>query len=64
MSLVHFNSFSKYREATAAMTGGCNTFSCLGCGKFRFVVGRRQIPSAGRAKKWRCAECYAQLKKD
>ena len=63
MSLVHFNSFSRYREATARHTGGINTFSCGGCAKFRSIAGRKQIPSIGRAKKWLCAECHATKQK-
>ena len=65
MSRVDFKSFALYRAATAGMTGGGATFSCPGCGKFRMIVGRKSIPHVGRAKKWLCAECYANhLKKD
>lgn len=63
MSLVHLNSYAPYRAATARMTIGANTFSCPGCAKFRLVVGRKQIPSIGRAKKWLCAECHATKQK-
>lgn len=63
MSLVHFCSYSQYREATARHTGDINTFSCGGCGKFRSIVGRKMIAKVGRTRKYHCAECVKHTKK-
>lgn len=62
--MTTFTSHETFRQKTARMSGGGNTFSCDGCGKFRQIVGRKRIPTPGRIHKYRCAECSYKTRQE
>ena len=58
-----YDSNAAYRERTERMSNSPSfTFSCGMCKQFCGILGRKAMPSPGKRRIWKCAQCAGAQK--
>lgn len=61
--LVEFNKNAAYRAQTERMANSPrDTFVCAFCGGYKSILGRKAMPSPGKRRIWKCAQCAGVAK--